>query len=161
MRIYVASSWRNPHLDTVIAQLRDQGHEVYDFRASSTAFTWSSLFPDLQKGDKVTAHDLRQALAQPATTEAFHADRDALIAAEAVVYVLPCGRDAAMELGYAAGLNQGIPGRWAHATLALVLEPVEPDLMVKFADGICGSMVELFDVLSDWERRLKRAGETG
>ncbi|MCQ2145827.1 MAG: hypothetical protein MJY72_08790 [Bacteroidales bacterium] len=32
MKIYVASSWRNPHYPAVVAALRDAGFDVYDFR---------------------------------------------------------------------------------------------------------------------------------
>lgn len=31
-KIYVASSWRNQHQPQVVSFLREQGHEVYDFR---------------------------------------------------------------------------------------------------------------------------------
>ena len=34
MRIYVASSWRNPTQPVMVTTLRDAGHEVYDFRLS-------------------------------------------------------------------------------------------------------------------------------
>ena len=31
-KIYVASSWRNPHQPAIVEELRVAGHEVYDFR---------------------------------------------------------------------------------------------------------------------------------
>ena len=31
-RIYVASSWMNPYYEQVVKRLREEGHEVYDFR---------------------------------------------------------------------------------------------------------------------------------
>lgn len=41
MRIYVASSWRNEHVESVIQTLRGAGHDVYDFR--QTGFQWSRV----------------------------------------------------------------------------------------------------------------------
>jgi hypothetical protein len=32
MRVYVASSWRNPWQPNVVGLLRSLGHKVYDFR---------------------------------------------------------------------------------------------------------------------------------
>ncbi len=31
-KIYVASSWRNPYYPEVVKRLKDEGHDVYDFR---------------------------------------------------------------------------------------------------------------------------------
>lgn len=33
MRVYVATSWRNEFQPGVVAALREDGHEVYDFKA--------------------------------------------------------------------------------------------------------------------------------
>lgn len=32
MRIYIASSWKNPYQQHVVTALRATGHDVYDFR---------------------------------------------------------------------------------------------------------------------------------
>ena len=47
-KIYVASSWRNQHQPQVVSFLREQGHEVYDFRhpAGKTGFQWSQIDED-------------------------------------------------------------------------------------------------------------------
>lgn len=37
MKIYVASSWRNPSQQTVVQALRGAGHDVYDFATQSRA----------------------------------------------------------------------------------------------------------------------------
>ncbi len=44
-KIYVASSWRNQYQPQVVSFLREQGHEVYDFRhpAGKTGFQWSQI----------------------------------------------------------------------------------------------------------------------
>ena len=48
MRIYVASSWRNKRLDKIVAELREAGHEVFDFR-ETRGFSWSKVDPGWQK----------------------------------------------------------------------------------------------------------------
>ena len=45
MKVYVASSWRNPIHPPFIATLRDCGFEVYDFRAEPGAFAWADIDP--------------------------------------------------------------------------------------------------------------------
>jgi hypothetical protein len=52
VRIYVASSWRNAIQPIVVAALRRDGHEVYDFRNpfhGDTGFHWSQIDPGWQQ----------------------------------------------------------------------------------------------------------------
>ena len=45
-RIYVASSWRNPYDEQVVKRLREEGHEVYDFRNpphGGNGFHWTDV----------------------------------------------------------------------------------------------------------------------
>lgn len=52
MRIYVASSWRNERQPEVVARLRAEGHEVYDFRrpnGQQDGFHWSEIDPEWQR----------------------------------------------------------------------------------------------------------------
>jgi hypothetical protein len=57
------------------------------------------------------------------------------------VLVLPCGRSAHLELGYAAGLGQ--------RTAVLMLEPCEAELMYLLVDRLCLSIDELFAWLQE------------
>jgi len=44
--IYVASSWRNPYYPEVVKRLREEGHEVYDFRNpphGHAGFHWTDV----------------------------------------------------------------------------------------------------------------------
>jgi hypothetical protein len=46
MKLYVASSWRNPLQPTIVHALRRSGHEVYDFRnpkEGDTGFGWQQV----------------------------------------------------------------------------------------------------------------------
>lgn len=141
MRVYVASSWRNPHQPAVVTALRTAGHEVYDFRhpdvqgppgAPSSGFAWSAIDPAWESW---SVERYRAALSHPLAVGGFAADFAAMEWADAFVYVLPCGRSASLELGWACGAGK--------LTIALLAD-AEPELMVKLADHIC---VDLDEVL--------------
>lgn len=140
MKIYVASSWRNLLQPGIVHALRRCGHEVYDFRhpaPGNDGFAWSSIDPDWQRW---TTAQYRTALTHPVARAGYKADIEALRGCDACVLVLPAGRSASWEFGYAMG--QGKPGYVA------MLEPGEPELM--FAEAtIIGSMNELFDAFGE------------
>ena len=53
-----------------------------------------------------SAEAYRKALADPRAAEGFTLDMDALKACDTLVLVLPCGRSAHLELGYAIGAGK-------------------------------------------------------
>ena len=97
-RIYLASSWRNALQPSVLAALREAGHEVYDFRnpaPGDTGFGWRQI------GDRSTwtaAHFANYVLDHPVAEHGFSLDMNALKACTACVLLLPCGRSAHLEL---------------------------------------------------------------
>lgn len=124
MRIYVASSWRNERQPKVVEILRMQGHEVYDFRnpaPGNHGFQWSEIDPDWQKW---TPQQYVDALEHPIARAGYKLDMDALEACDACVLVMPCGRSAHLEAGFAIGAGK--------PTAILVTEG-EPELMYKMA----------------------------
>lgn len=128
MNIYVASSWRNALQPTIVAALRDLGHEVYDFRnpaPGNTGFAWSSIDPDWQRW---TPDAYRAALQHSIAVEGYRHDITALRACDACVLVLPSGRSASWEFGYAMG--QGKRGA------VVQFDAVEPELMYREAEII-------------------------
>lgn len=143
-RLYVASSWRNPRQPHVVAQLRDAGHQVYDFRnphhegpptAVKHGFAWSEIDPDWQRW---TPEQFRKALGHDLAEAGFAADFEAMRWATAFVLVLPCGRSAHLEAGWAMGLQ--VP------TAVLLDAESEPELMYKLTepDGeMCATMEEV------------------
>jgi hypothetical protein len=143
MRIYVASSWRNAHQPAVVAALRVAGHEVYDFREptpGSNGFHWTEVqaAPRPWPGEV-----LREALRHPIAVAGFNSDMEALRTCDACVLVLPCGRSAHLELGWAAGAGK--------FTTVLMLGPEEPELMYRMLDEpVCTSVQE--DLLAWYER---------
>ena len=139
MRIYVASSWRNTKQPKVVDALHAAGHEVYDFRHPTPGdygFRWSEIDP---KWLDWTTEEYRTALEHPIAKAGFAADMDALMGAQACVLVMPCGRSAHLELGYAVGAGQ--------RTVILLDGKAEPELMYKMAGLVTEKMDEVIKFL--------------
>ena len=138
--IYVASSWRNLLQPTIVSRLRQAGHEVYDFKnphPGEEEFRWSEIDPH---GQDWSVAQYQAALAHPFAELGFARDKLALQIADVTVLVLPCGRSAHLELGYAIGLKQ--------RTAIVMCEPSQPELMYKLADVICAGLDDLLAWLS-------------
>jgi hypothetical protein len=141
-KIYVASSWRNPIQQDVVAALRAAGHEVYDFRhpaPGNNGFAWSAIDPDWigwqpdEFARLVTTH--------PVAVAGFKLDKDALDWCDTCVLVLPCGRSAHLEAGYAIG-------RGKRTIFYLHPDKFEPELMYLLGDGFASSVGELMPLLA-------------
>ena len=140
MRIYVASSWRNEFQPLVCAELREDGHDVYDFRhpePGNDGFSWRSIHPDWQNW---TVPHYLSALRHPIAENGFGLDMTALRAADVCVMVMPCGMSASLETGYAVGAGK--------PTAVYVPGMREPDLMVKMANFVTDDLV----ALCNWAR---------
>lgn len=134
MKIYVASSWRNQIQPSIVEELRALGHDVYDFRAPApgvTGFGWSEIDP---RWLDWTPAEYRKALAHPISARGYAHDIGALRSCEACVLVLPSGRSASWEFGYAMG--QGKRGA------VVMLDKCESELMYREAE-ILTSLDEL------------------
>jgi hypothetical protein len=122
-RIYVASSWRNPFQQQLVAELRDAGHEVYDFRnpaPGNDGFAWSAIDRDwLAWTPEAFA---RHVQTHPTAADGFAFDKSALDWCDTCVLVLPCGRSAHLEAGYAADQGKRVVW-WLHD------DKFEPELM--------------------------------
>lgn len=143
--IYVASSWRNPHYDEIVDLLRTVGLNLYDFRnpPDKAGFGWEQTMPaDHQRFDQVLPAVYLKALQHPLALAGFDSDMNALRAADTVVLILPCGRSAHLELGWAVGAGK---------RTAILLEdpdrPMEPELMYRMVDYIAPSVADLLDWL--------------
>lgn len=139
-RIYLASSWRNEAQPGAVEALRDMGHEVYDFRnpPNGAGFGWEQLDAGDQRNDdgSVTFEGWEIMLDTPEARAGFKADFDAMKWATAFVLLLPSGRSAHLEAGWAIG--RGIP------TAILSLEKaIEPELMALLADFRTDRMARL------------------
>lgn len=141
MKIYVASSWRNVRQQEVVRRLRDLGHEVYDFRNPSpgdNGFSWKQCASDSSLKDPRLFRDV--VLTHPIAVAGFEKDMNALREAQVTVLVLPCGRSAHLELGWATGAGQ--------KTIVLFDDHVdEPELMYRMNSILCADIDELCETL--------------
>lgn len=140
MKIYVATSWRNEFQPLVVAELREDGHQVYDFRhpePGNEGFSWSAIHPEWQEW---TVPQYLSALDHPIAEGGFLIDMNALRDADMCVMVMPCGMSASLEMGYAVGAGK--------LTAVYVPGMREPDLMVKMADFVTDDLT----ALCNWAR---------
>ena len=139
-RIYVASSWRNPHQPDIVDLLHHQGHEVYDFRNPFTGirgFAWAEIDPDWQSW---SAKKYREVLTtHPVAARGFVSDLRAMQWADTCLLVLPCGRSAHLEAGWFCGQGK--------RCIILTQDGEEPELMALLATDICVSIGEAVDLL--------------
>lgn len=139
-RIYVASSWRNNAQPIVVHTLRSAGFEVYDFRNPAYGdhgFHWSEINPGWESW---TPEQYVSALNHPIAIKGFAKDMSAMQWADTFVLVLPCGRSAHLELGWAAGVGK--------KTIVLIWgEDFEAELMYRMVDHMVTSTYDLLDVL--------------
>ena len=134
-KIYVASSWRNPFFPQVVERLRQEGHEVYDFRNpphGGQGFHWTDID---ENAPHWTFGQYAEGLHHPLAERQFQADREALDWADTCVLVLPSGRSAHTEAGYLAGAGRRV--------IVYIPEMVEPELMYKLFDGVVGTLDDL------------------
>ena len=134
-RVYVASSWRNPFYPEVVKRLRDEGHDVYDFRNpphGGNGFRWTDID---EKALNWTFDEYIEGLHNPKAERQFQADVDALNWADTCVLVLPCGRSAHTEAGWMAGSGKKV--------VVYIPEMIEPELMYKLFDTVTGDIRDL------------------
>jgi nucleoside 2-deoxyribosyltransferase len=140
-KIYLASSWRNTNQPLAIQMLRDEGHEVYDFRNPSpdnTGFSWSEIDTDWLDW---TPKYFIEALAHPIAINGFYHDKTALDWCDTCILLLPCGRSAHLEAGYAIG--KGKP-----TLIVLDNNRFEPELMYLLADKVVSDITQMLPALS-------------
>jgi nucleoside 2-deoxyribosyltransferase len=153
-KIYLASSWRNKEQPTVLATLRELGHEVYDFcnpAPGNTGFSWRQC--QLEGGKQIDMYDMalyvRHITTNHAAQVGFKLDRNALNWCDTCVLLLPCGRSAHLEAGYAIG-------RGKETFIVLNKEGFEPELMYLLSDHICETPRDLIVALNhSYEQRCK------
>lgn len=139
-RVYVASSWRNPHQPDVVAALRAQHHEVYDFRNPFNGvkgFAWSEIDPQWEGWSAATYRELLTT--HPVAARGFVSDLRGMQWADTCVLVLPCGRSAHLEAGWFCGQGK--------RCIILTRDGEEPELMALLATDICISVEEVLSLL--------------
>jgi len=89
MKLYVTSSFRCTSHARTVALLRKEGYSVFDYREG------------VQASVREDVHD-------PKDWNVFETDRSALRCCDALVLLLPGGRGAHLEAGYAAGMGKPV-----------------------------------------------------
>lgn len=149
--VYVASSWRNPMQTAVCAALRSVGIDHYDFKnpPAGTGFSWKEVQPD-HDGAPTTRTPAKgtdwepveryiEMVNHPRAIEGYASDFAAMERADTFVMVLPCGKSAHLELGWAVGARK--------RTIILLEDPVEPELMYRMVDHLATSIIDLLGLL--------------
>ncbi|MBR4783395.1 MAG: nucleoside 2-deoxyribosyltransferase [Bacteroidaceae bacterium] len=134
-KIYVASSWRNKYYPEVVQFLREQGHDVFDFRNppdGKGGFFWKDVDPDWENW---SVEDYVKNLGHEWSEYGFRRDYDAMKDADVCVLVLPCGRSAHTEAGWMAGAGKKV--------IAYIPEKQEPELMYKVFSAVVGTLEDV------------------
>jgi hypothetical protein len=163
MKIYLASSWKNHQIVRNLANLIRKGLpddvECDDFTDPSQGrfvFSWTEITEDeLKLNAKNFLEDER-------TQKVFKEDVSRIDWADVLIMILPCGKSAHMELGYAAGKGDKeiivfAPGGF---------ESGEWEVMYGFAQLLTDNLSELFGYLLDLhdgeeEFEMERDGHNG
>ncbi len=147
--VYVASSWRNQAYPSIIAGLQVAGIDHYDFRhpePGNVGFSWHQVLRRISGEeassylrDDTPVNDYLEMIEHPIAAEGFKLDIEAMRRADTFVLVLPCGKSAHLELGWAVGQGK--------RTAILLEDPMQPELMYKMVDKLCRTQQELIDWL--------------
>lgn len=130
--IYLVGSMRNPEIPRIAGVLRGKGFDVFD--------DWYSPGPDTddywQAYERERGRNFAEALEGAHAKDVFEFDLDHLKRADTVVMVLPAGKSAHMEIGWAVGQGKQ----------TFILMPGEPeryDIMYRFVNHVVMSLEEL------------------
>ncbi len=138
LKVYIASSWRNPIQPYVVRRIRTAGHAVYDFRnpkEGERGFQWESIDPSWRTWGPM---QFVKGLEHPIARKSFGFDLAALSWADVTVLVMPCGNDAHLELGWAVGAGK---------RTAILLSVGGSELMYSMVDLLTDDLGEIVNWL--------------
>lgn len=127
---------------SVVAAIKAEGHEVYDFRQpvpGDNGFHWSEIDPDWKTWGP---EEFAEHINDPIAWDGFGKDMAALNWCDACVLVMPCGRSAHLELGHAVGAGK---------RTIILLSDGEPELMYRMADLLAVTLEDALIQLREWE----------
>ena len=144
MKVYLIGSLRQPVVQDIAEELRDEfDFEVFD--------DWAAAGPEAddmwQNYETRRGRRFVEALQGHAAKHVFEYDYKHLSEADIVILVLPAGRSAHLELGWAIGRGKK----------AYVLLPIgygdRWDVMYRFADGVFEEMFDLKEAIREATRK--------
>lgn len=137
-KVYLASSWKNKKLvDKVDVFLKSRGFEVSNFTHPDDRdylFNWDQI----PNSANMTQLDVMQI---PLVNNSFKEDKGWLDWADWIFLILPCGKSAHLEAGYAAGSGKKL------AIYAEEFPKGEFDSMYGFCDIIGTNLEELVQLM--------------
>ena len=142
-KIYLASSWRNKLQQQIVSIIRENGHQVYDFKHPKDGimgFSWAEIDPNWEKWN---IEEYKKALFNPCAERGFKRDFNAMKDADVCVLLLPCGKSAHTEAGWMKGHGKKV--------VVLMTQPQEAELMYKLFDKVFSNTSELVRYLNDLE----------
>lgn len=142
LRIYLATSWKNPEQQRIVADLRARGHEVFDFRNppnNAPLKTWKHI---LSNPSDASPEEQRAALSHNDAVEAFVGDMRAIRWSSVLLAIGPYGKDTCIEIGYAAALGKMV---------GALLVRGDASLMISVADALFVNEEEMHN----WLERLR------
>jgi hypothetical protein len=123
----------------IISVLNAANIPNYDFRnpPGHSGFSWTDVMPtfDINR-QSVDQDEYLEGLRHPIAEAGFRSDFEAMERADTFVLVLPCGRSAHLELGWAIGVGK-------RTAILLDGPQVTPELMYKMVDFIATDAFEL------------------
>lgn len=123
--IYLMGSLRNRGVPILANAIEAIGIEAFD--------SWQSPGPDAddhwREYEKARGRTYEQALRGHSARHVFEFDRQHIERCDAAVLVMPAGKSAHLELGYALGLGK-------YGFILLPEEPERWDVMYQFADAV-------------------------
>lgn len=125
----------------MVLELRDRGHEVYDFRnpaPGNSGFAWSEIDRDWLQWSPEKYEALVKT--HPVAAAGYMLDKAALDWCDTCVLLLPCGRSAHLEAGYTIGQGK-------ETFVLLRHEKFEPELMYLLATDIFSETAALLQRL--------------
>jgi nucleoside 2-deoxyribosyltransferase len=137
VKIYLATSWRNRNYRLVRSAFIHSGFKVYDFKNPDTAFSWKQIDVTYPWSISILKKCVRHHLA----ARGFNADSAAIRECDAFVLLLPCGRSAHWELGFAEGLGKPT------YVLCIDDDEIEPEVVYHPCKLITGSLEKLVNTL--------------
>jgi len=150
--IYIVGSLGNiAQVQELARKLRTDLSARYDTIKFVVHDDWTSHGPDPDKYYLEYAHMRKftyaEAMANPIATAAFEVDKAFIDEADAVIMLQPCGKSAALELGYAVGQNK---------VTVIIKDGITDngydriDIMEKFATIISNNITDFLTTDFDW-----------
>lgn len=135
-KVYIGGALANPEIVRLTRTLLENGYDAF-----SEWYTPGKEADVLWRDYEIAlGFDYRTALARPSAQNTFRFDRTNIEDSDVFIMLLPCGKSAHLELGYAAG-------RGIDTIIYMPEQPERWDVMYNFAGAIVYNDDELLKAL--------------